>query len=370
MSQVTCPLDHVLVLGRGAVRAHRNPDAADALVPALKGNLVNHPRKNPSRLAAIGAAVLALALSACSGAPAGTPAAPAASANTSAAAAPSAASAFPVDVVSGAADSTEKVTIKEQPKAIISLSPTATETLFAIGAGEQVKAVDNQSNYPAEAPKTELSGYKPNVEAILGYAPDLVVTTNAAPDLLGALSNAGVPTLVLPSAKTLDDAYGQIERLGAATGNLADAKALVAKMDEAIDKAVADTPKVEGVSYYRELDPTLYSITGSTFIGEVYGLFGLISIADAAGSADAYPQLSEEYVVEADPDLIFLSDTQCCGVTPEAVGQRAGWSGLKAVQGGRIHVLDEDVASRWGPRVVEFVETISGHVKALETAKA
>ncbi|WP_232549490.1 ABC transporter substrate-binding protein [Propioniciclava soli] len=328
-------------------------------------------RTRPARLTWLGAAALALALAAC-----GSPATPSASGTTDAPAATTpatttpAAASFPVDVVTGAGDSTETVTIAERPDAIVSLSPTATESLFAIGAGDQVVAVDSQSDYPAEAPITDLSGYTPNVEAILAHEPDLVVASTRDADLIGSLANAGVPTLALPSAQTLDEAYGQIERLGTATGHLADAKAVVAQMDERIQAAVDATPKAEGATYFHELDPTLYTVTSDTFIGEVYGMFGLTSIADAAGTTDLYPQLSEEYVVAADPDLIFLSDTQCCGVTPASLGERAGWAGLSAVTGDRVHVLDEDVASRWGPRVVDFVETVSDHVTALQTAHA
>lgn len=330
-------------------------------------------RTRSARLTCLGAAALALVLAAC-----GSPATPGASgtadaptATTTAATTPQTAGAsFPVDVVTGAADSTETVTIAERPDAIVSLSPTATESLFAIGAGDQVVAVDAQSDYPAEAPITDLSGYTPNVEAILAHEPDLVVASTRDADLIGSLANAGVPTLALPSAQTLDEAYGQIERLGTATGHLADAKAVVAQMDERIQAAVDATPKAEGATYFHELDPTLYTVTSDTFIGEVYGMFGLTSIADAAGTTDLYPQLSEEYVVAADPDLIFLSDTQCCGVTPASLGERAGWAGLSAVTGDRVHVLDEDVASRWGPRVVDFVEAVSDHVTALQTAHA
>lgn len=321
--------------------------------------------RNPVTVASLGV-LLALLLSACGAPTAST--APAASAGQGTPAA--SAGSFPVDVVTGTADSTETVTIETSPAAIISLSPTATETLFAIGAGSQVKAVDDQSDYPADAPRTDLSGYTPNIEAILGYEPDLVVTSTADADLVASLAKAGVPTLVLPSAQTLTEAYGQIERLGTATGHLADAKAVAAQMSAAIDAAVASAPGAKGLTYFHELDPTLYTVSGKTFIGEIYGLFGLTSIADAAGSADLYPQLSEEYVVQADPDLIFLADGQCCGVTPETVGQRAGWSGLKAVTSGNVTVLDEDVASRWGPRVADFAQSVAQHVATVEKANA
>ena len=239
----------------------------------------------------------------------------------------------------------------------MSSSPTATETLWAVGAGEQVVAVDDQSDYPPGVPTTELSGYSPNVEAIIGYAPDLVIAMDDVGGLVTGLRAAGVPTLLLPAAAGLDEAYAQIERIGAATGHLPEATSLVASMRADVDAAV---PERDGpLRYFHELDDTLYTVSGDSFLGEVYGLFGLASIADGG---DAYPQLSAEYVVAADPDLIFLADGQCCGVTPERVAARPGWSGMTAVRTGQVHVLDADIASRWGPRVVDLVRDIGAAV--------
>jgi iron complex transport system substrate-binding protein len=276
--------------------------------------------------------------------------------------------AFPVSVLSGAPDSGEEVTIPARPEAIVSLSPTATETLWAVGAGEQVVAVDDQSDYPAEVPTTDLSGYTPNVEAILGYEPDLVLTAGDDPDLLSGLAAAGVPVLVLPSAVDLEDAYGQVERIGAATGQVAGAAEVVARMQTEIEAAVAAVPeRAEPITYFHELDPSLYTVTGETFVGEVYALFGMASIADAAGG-DAYPQLSQEYVVEADPDVILLADSQCCDATPATVAERAGWADITAVRTGQVHVLDEDVASRWGPRTLDFAQQVSELLQEREAA--
>jgi iron complex transport system substrate-binding protein len=282
---------------------------------------------------------------------------------------PADAGAFPVTVASGDGE----ITVDTRPEAVVSLSPTATESLFAVGAGDQVVAVDDQSDFPAGVPATELSGYEPNVEAVLGYSPDLVVASDDTNDLVAGLAAAGVPTLLLPAATTVDEAYDQIEVIGAATGNVGGAAEVVAGMQADVDEILAGLPGTgEPLTYYHELDPTYFSVTSETFIGDVYSRLGLQNIADAATdpAADPYPQLSEEFIVTADPDLILLADAQCCGVTPEQVAARPGWSGMTAVVEGRIHAVDEDVASRWGPRVVEFMGDVAELVAAVEQPAA
>ncbi|MEE2060948.1 ABC transporter substrate-binding protein [Rhodococcus artemisiae] len=254
------------------------------------------------------------------------------------------------------------ITESEAPQAIVSLSPTTTEMLYAVGAGDQVIAVDDQSDYPEGVPVTDLSGYNPNVEAILGYDPDLVVATDDNGNLVAGLENAGVDVLILPAAVTLDDTYAQLEQVGAATGHVGDAAELVAQMQKEIDEIVASVPEREApLRYYHELDNTYYSVTDDTYIGEIYAMLGLTSIATGG---DGYPQLSSEFIVEQNPDLIFLADSQCCGVTPETVAERAGWAELTAVRDGQVHVLDEDIASRWGPRVVDLVRELAAIVVA------
>ncbi len=274
---------------------------------------------------------------------------------------------FPVDVEYAGTT----ITIGESPSAIVSLSPTATEMLFAIGAGDQVEAADAFSNYPAEAPTTDLDGNAPNVEALLGYEPDLVIVSFDPGDVVSGLESAGVPTLVLGSAVTLDDTYEQIDVLGQATGHTSEADALNDDIASDIAELVATVPeRDEPLSYYHELDDTLYSITSSTFVGELYGLAGFASIADPAdanGDAGGYPQLSAEFVIAADPDVIFLADAQCCGQTPETVGARPGWGDLRAVQAGNVIAVDEDIASRWGPRVVEYLRVVIEATKSIDT---
>lgn len=245
------------------------------------------------------------------------------------------------------------------PRRIVSLSPTATESLFAIGAGSQVVAVDDQSDYPKRAPRTTLSGYTPNVEAIAGYRPDLVVISGDANDVVAGLRKLGIRVLIQPAAKDLAGAYAEIKQLGALTGHRKNAVALVTRMKKRIAKTIASVPK-RGLSLYHELDPTYYSATSKTFIGRIYKLFGLRNIADAAdSSATGYPQLSAEYIVSSNPGLIVLADTRCCAQSAATVGSRPGWGGIAAVRNHRVVGIDDSVASRWGPRVVSFVESVA-----------
>jgi iron complex transport system substrate-binding protein len=270
--------------------------------------------------------------------------------------APSVAASFPVTIENNGTS----VVIPGQPDAIISLSPTATEILFAIDAGDQVIAVDDQSNYPAEAPKSDLSGFTPNLESIVALSPDLVVVSFDVDGIVAALTTAGIPVLVQYAAATLDDTYLQIAELGTATGQSAKAEELTSQMKSEIETAIAQVPaEAAGLTYFHELDNTLYTVTSATFIGSIYALAGLTNIADtAADAASGYPQLSPEFIVDADPAIVFLADTKCCGQTAETLAQRPGFEGLSAIATNSVVELDDDVASRWGPRTVDFVKAI------------
>ena len=280
---------------------------------------------------------------------------------------PSTEAAFPVTLTTANGD----VTIDERPEQIISLSPTATEMLFAIGADDQVIAVDDQSNFPPDAPTTELSGFEPNVEAIASYEPDLVVYSTEPGDLGSTLEGLGITTMLLPAATTLEDAYEQLEQLGRATGNAEAATAVVDDMRTEVDSIVSSVEMPQPpLTFYHELDDTYYSVTSQTFIGQLYGLVGLENIADAADGGGGYPQLSAEYVIRADPDLIFLADTKCCGQSPATVAERPGWNSITAVRRRDVVPLDDDVASRWGPRIVEYLRTIADAVSDVEAEAA
>jgi iron complex transport system substrate-binding protein len=250
------------------------------------------------------------------------------------------------------------------PHRIVSLSPTATESLFAVGAGPQVVAVDDQSDYPKEAPRTKLSGYTPNIEAIAGYKPDLVVLSYDTGGVVASLRKLGIRVLVQAAAADLGQAYSQIAQLGALTGHAAKAKAVVAGMKARIAKILAAAPKGSSLSVYHELEPDLYSATSKTFIGKIYKLFGLNNIADAAdATGSGYPKLSNEYIVASNPSLIVLADVRCCGQTPQTVAARPGWSDISAVRNRAIVRIDDSIASRWGPRVVNFVRAVAAAVR-------
>lgn len=321
-------------------------------------------RPRRSRLIRILAAVAALAaLAACGGT----------SGQTSGSRHPTAGSSttykedYPVTITSGG----RKVAIKHRPTRIVSLSPTATEMLYAIHAGGQVKAVDSLSDYPANAPRTRLSSLHPNVEAIARYRPDLVVIANDIGGLSKSLGKLSVPVLLQPAATSLNDTYGQLRDLGVATDHVKDSVDVAASMATSIRRIVAAAPKLKKpLTFYHELDQTRYTATSKTFIGKLYGMLGMRDIADKAkGAGGGYPQLSSEYIVKADPDVIFLADTKCCGQSPATVAKRPGWRDITAVRQHAVFNLDDDIASRWGPRVVILLRTIERDIATLPQAK-
>ncbi len=309
-------------------------------------------RRNPLTLLAV---LVALLLSACASTP-----------DDQATAPPSDATAESTDPDAGEASSddgfpvvVDGIEIVERPQRIVSLAPAVTELLFAVGAGGQVIAVDEYSNFPEDAPVTELSGFQPNVEAIAAYDPDLVVVADSPGDVLESLAAIGIPALSLRTAIDLDDVYEQLGRLGVATGNVETADEAIADMRAEVDAILAtiDTPD-EPLTYYHELSSDFWSVSGETFIGAVYTTLGMTSIADAVEDGGAYPQLSPEFIIEADPDVILLASGSY-GATPEEVADRPGWSTITAVRNGAVIEVDEDVASRWGPRIVQLMRDVA-----------
>ena len=247
------------------------------------------------------------------------------------------------------------------PHRIVSLSPTMTEDLFAIGAGKQVVAVDNQSNYPKRAPRTRLSGFTPNVEAVANYHPDLVLISYDPGNFGSQLRQLGIKVVNEAAAANLKQAYGEILGLGRLTGHSRGARAVVLSMRKHLAAIVRSVPKTRRhLRVYHELEPDYFSATSNTFIGSIYGLFGFRNIADAAGTTgNQYPQLSAEYIIAQNPQIIVLADTKCCGQSAATVEARPGWSTIAAARHHRVFGANDDVASRWGPRIVQFARSVA-----------
>ena len=194
--------------------------------------------------------------------------------------------------------------------------------------------MDADSNYPPQAPRTKLSGLSPNVEAIVADKPDLVVESDDTGNLTKRLAAFAIPVLELPPPAQVSGVYSELTQLGAATGHVAQAAREDAMIRSQIGAIVAAAPHhSRPITYYYELDQTYYSLTSSTFVGGLLQLLGMTSIADAAegaASSGGYPQLSAEYILEANPDYIILADSLCCRRTA-----RPRWRSGRLVQPGR-----------------------------------
>ncbi|MGI9613332.1 MAG: helical backbone metal receptor [Acidimicrobiales bacterium] len=259
-------------------------------------------------------------------------------------------------------------TLEAAPQRVVSLSPTATEILFAIGAGDQVIAADAFSNYPAEAPTTDLSGFDPNVEAVVGYEPDLVVIANDANELVASLTELDIPVLVSAAPADLEQGYDEMAALGLATGHVDETAEAVASLRSEMEAAFATTPEVSA-RIYHELDETFFSASSNSFIGAVYAEMGAENIADEADTdGGGFPQLTEEYIVEADPQVIVITDQ--VNYTADDVAARPGWEQIAAVDAGNVVVVEADIASRWGPRLPQFVSAVADALTAVEPATA
>jgi iron complex transport system substrate-binding protein len=250
---------------------------------------------------------------------------------------------------------------------IVSLSPTATETLYAIGAGPQVEAVDTDSNFPTTGlPTVRVNPFSPSAEGIATICrttsehpssePTLVVVSYDANHVMEKLRTLGVQVILQTPPSTLRGAYHQMLKLGRLSGHRGAARRLVAKVKAQIAAAIATVPShpTKRVTTYWEVstDP-YYSLQSSSFVGRILHSMGVTNIADGVSSvADpGYPELSAEYIVNSDPKLIFLADTLYGGVSVASLARRAGFSTLSAVQHSHVVVINDDIASRWGPRI-------------------
>lgn len=250
-----------------------------------------------------------------------------------------------------------------RPQRIVSLSASVTEWLYAIDAGDQVIAVDRYSNFPDDAPTTELSGFQPNIEAIADLDPDLVVLSSDRDGIVDALATAGIPALLLEAPDDLTALDEHVTTLAAAVGRVDEGATALAELHDRIDAATESSPdRDEPLRYYYELSDASHTLTSVTFVGSLLAGLGMVSIADGTDGAGSYPQLSTEFVVDADPDVVLIAWASGESPSADEVADRPGWNELTAVVGGRVLELDSDIASRWGPRVSELVTVVGAAV--------
>ncbi len=270
--------------------------------------------------------------------------------------APADAGAFPITV--------RGTEIPALPDRIVSLSATHTEVLYEIGAGPEIIATDVFSDYPAAAAETEkVDAFNLSVEAVAALDPDLVILSYDPGDAMAGFEALSIPAILFgpPGPTSLGAVYNEWQELGQATGHTTEAHAMVREVRDDIDSVVAEVPQtVRSFTYFVELDSTLFTVGSGTLLDSVFGMLGLTNVV--GDDAGAYPQLSAEFLLDADPDFIFLADTVCCGQTAEAVAARPGWSELSAVGNGSVIELDDSVASRWGPRIFDLVLRITKEV--------
>jgi len=248
------------------------------------------------------------------------------------------------------------------PKRIISLSPSITEILFEIGSGNQVIAVDNLSNYPNEAPITDISAYDPNIEAISLLNPDLVILSYNIKNLKAALKKIGIETIYLPAPLNFEDILDQIDYLGLQTGNEDKAKKLISKMKNRMKTLQKLRENEKATKIYHEIDPNYYSPSKFSFIGDIYQKLNYKNVADKADISNlGYPKLSPELIISENPDLIVLPGKDNKYV--EKVKLRPGWGYIEAVKKNNFLLTNNDIASRWGPRILNFASILVEYSK-------
>lgn len=257
------------------------------------------------------------------------------------------------------------VSLAEPAARIVSLAPSATEILFAVGAGEQVIGRDSFSNYPEAAADIQDVGGSMgdySFEVIASLNPDLVIATEInTPEQVKALEDLGLTVYYIKNPVQLDGLYPILETVGQLTGHDAEASALVKDLTArvaAVTETVAKAQTAPLVFYELDgSDPAKPWTSGpNTFMDQLIQMAGGVNVG--AVMQDAWAQISLEELLVQDPDLILLGDA-AYGVTAEQVATRSGWQTLSAVQNYAIHPFNDDTASRPGPRMVDALEELA-----------
>lgn len=272
--------------------------------------------------------------------------------------------AFPIEVQRSDG---QTLVVDEVVTRVVSLSPGATETIYALGAAASLVAVDNNADYPEGAANfaTKVDAFEPNIEAITQLEPDLVIVASDIGGIVGALDRLNIPVLFIDldtDVRTIDDVMGQIGLLGRLTGTEERSDEIIFDLSErieAIETGLVGLATTNGPSVYHELDDTFYTVSEQTFIGSLYRILKARNIAGNGGGV-AYPQLTQEAIIDMNPEVIVLAN-EAFGVTIDSVKQRPGWDAIYAVQNDQIYGIDPNIISRPGPRIVDALEQLAAH---------
>ncbi len=248
---------------------------------------------------------------------------------------------------------------------VVSLAPSNTEILFALGAGDKVVGRDEFSDYPVEAKAIASVGGSMgeySLEAIVALKPDLVLASELnSPELVSSLEKLGLTVYYLPNPKSFEELYTNLETVATLTGR--DATKLTNSLKArvtAVDEKIAILSYAPVVFY--EIDATdpskPYTAGVDTFINLIIQRAGGINFTGLAGITDPYPQVSLEQLVVTPPDFIILGDSMW-GTSPEVVAGRPGWGTLTAVVDGHVYPFDDNLVSRPGPRLVDGLEALA-----------
>jgi len=253
--------------------------------------------------------------------------------------------------------------VQRPPERIMTLAPSNTEIVFALGAGDRIVAVDQWSDYPPIArSKPKIAPFNPSLEHIVRLRPELILSARGAAELLLPLERQGIKVLIL-SPRTMEDVYRNIRLIGRILGTEANAEQLVGAMRHRVDAVLAKVQGAPRPRVFVELDgddPTRPFTAGPGSFVDV--LIRLAGGANVAGSSRlVWPQFSLEELIRADPDVIVLGDAKVPTnpQTPAMVVRRPGWQHVRAVRQGAIHSINAELISRPGPRIVEGLETLA-----------
>jgi iron complex transport system substrate-binding protein len=270
-------------------------------------------------------------------------------------------SAWPMTITD---DLGRQVTLESRPQRIVSLLPSNTEILFAVGAGEQVVGVTSYCNYPPEAAsRPQIGGITTqsiSSEAVVALEPDLVLASGAQQELIPVLMDAGLTVVALEPAR-LADIYANLQLVGQLTGHPQEAEAIVADMRrraEAVQAKIAAVPESKRPTIFYEVwDEPLMTAGPQTFIGQLIELAGGRNIF--AGVQEDWPQVSPEVIVQANPAVILGPTSHAEALAADQIKNRPGWANIAAVQNNRLNLLDQDMVSRPGPRLIIVLEEIA-----------